>query len=604
MGNRTYPQINRFEATGNVAELVAAVRRLPESSGSGGPGFSSEVIFRPGAPTAPPNYATWAEVETQVNLASGACTVYFDASFAPCVVPATANLLGRGLVTLEGARQSPAALGGGTLVTVLSGAKFNRVRRVVDNLIFEGQLATPLFTFNPLDIMEVATGAGFRLLAGSTASFWKFAAQPNGMLINFGAVFDNTAVPAVPVIDVTDPGALLLLVVTDGINATNASIVGAGATPAILVHDASISAAQAAASFLPGFAPFVPGANDVQIARAEGTGYDDTLVAPPFIAAPPNAFNVQLALDAIKGLLPATAAGRNVIVFDPGIPVGAGNVYKTWPEVQAVASATRGPLTIEIYPNAVLTTPGLNYSDNLLLIGVGFFGPNPTPIETDNTGWNMTADGLEIRDLQVTVKANATAPFEGGNAGCETVLSGTTKIIVDPTSAAPAFSFHGGAPGPDVQRLILRDQARLVTPAGAQIPVSCFGNASLEVFAYDQAVVEDGTIAFGGTGTFTPRQGTGASFSPKQTPSLMPLGVPVMGTYVEEITPGPAPITITHNLKSKFCVVELYNNNDIAVPCDTSAATGAKVTAIDIDKIELDLSFFAADPGWHVVVRR
>lgn len=605
MGNGTYPQLNRFASTGNPDELVDAIRRIPPGSTSpGGPGYASDIIFRPGAPTAPPYYATWPEVETQVNLAAGAITVYFDASAAPVVVPANANLLGNGLITLGGASQSPAALGGGTIVTVLDGAQFNRVRRVVDNLIFEGQLTTPVFNFNPLDIMEVSTGSGFRLLAGSTSGFWKFAAQPNGLLVDFGALFDNTAVPAVPVIDVTDPGALLLLVVTDGINATPASIKGGGANGAILVHDSSISAASATSSFLTGFAPFVPGANDVQISRAEGTSYDDLLVAPPFIAAPPNAYNVQLALDAIKGLLPATASGRNVIVFDPSIPVSAGNVYKTWAEVQGVAATTRGPLTIEIYPNAILTAPGLNYPDGLKLTGVGFFGPNPTPIETDNSGWNMSADGLEIHNLRVVVKANGTAPFDGGNAGCETVLSGTTEIVVDATSLAPAFSFHGGAPGPDVQRLILRDQAKLVTPAGVNRPVNCFGNASLEVFAYDQAVVEDNAIAFGGIGTFTPRQGTGASFSPNQAPSLLPLGVPVMGTYVEEITPDPAPITITHNLRSMFCVVELYNNNNVAVPCDTSAATGAKVTAIDVNTVELDLSFFTADPGWHVVVRR
>lgn len=588
---------------GTSHPVYLLLSRLTRTQGSGGSPGGVDIVFRPGAPSTGPFFATWAEVETAIAAAGSVCTLWFDGSLASCVIPNTANVDGKSFLTMMGASDTVTAFGGGTIVTVQSGAKFKNVRSVSANLGFEGVITTPVFEFDTGKIFTVELDSGFKLLAGSTSAFIKVAPGETLLVrVDLGSYFDNQLVPAIPVVDAT-AAANFALFVTRAINAAPGSFQGAGATFLFFIHDASTNANDAA-NYTTGFAPLSPNANDIFFDKSEGLFYDDLRVAPPFIGAPPHAYNAQLAFDAIKGLLPATAAGRNVIVFNPGIPVSAGNVYKTWAEVQAVASATRGPLTIEIYPNAVLTAPGLNYPDGLKLTGVGFFGPNPTPIETDNSGWNMAADGLEIHNLEVTVKANATAPFEGGNAGCETVLSGTTKIIVDPTSLAAAFSFHGGAPGPDIQRLILRDQARLVAPAGPQVVVNCFGNTTLNVFAYDQSVVEDGAIVFGGIGSFVARQGTGAKFSPNQTPSLLPLGAPVMGTYVEEITPDPVPITINHNLQSKFCVVELYNNNDVAVPCDTSAATGAKVTVIDVNTVELDLSFFTADPGWHVVVRR
>jgi len=584
---------------GPKAELLK--RLASEGGGGGSTAGNSNVIFRPGLATAAPNYATWPEVEAAVVAASSACDLYFDTSNAPCVIPANADLDGRYLTRLLGASDSVIGFGFGDTVTVMSGAKLRNIRQVAENLVFEGVIATPVFVASSPHIFAVGFGGGFRLLAGSTAPFYRVDPGALGIVTSdLGGVFDNSLAPAVPIVDASGAG-FFALVVTRAINGNPGCIKGAGLTPFILVHDASTNALEAAV-YATGFAPTSPGSTDIPLDHAEGEFYDDTKVGPPYIPAPPNAFNVQLALDAIKGLLPATAP-RNVIVFDPAIPFSAGNVYKTWPEVQAVGSAARGPLTIMFHPGCVMTAPGLSYYDNLLLIGTGGNGLNPTPIQTDNSGWNMAAVGLEIRDLDVLVKANAVAPFEGGSATSLVTLSGTTRITVDATSLAVAFSFHGGDPGVQTARVVLRDHARLVTSVGKAV-IGVFdagpGTAGLELEAYDQAVIETNTIDYGGTGGISATESGGGKIDPVQF-SPNPLVASVLGTFQKVVQPADLDLVpVPHGLKSKYVVVEVYDSADTS----QNVASG-RVTLVDEDNLTVDLAPFGVRAGpWTILVRR
>ena len=485
-------------------------------------GVGNTIIFRPGAPTAAPYYATWSEIETEVALVDGDATLVFDNSLAPLVIPANANLDGHNLLVMEGGNDN--MVGGGTIVTVMSGAKLRRIREVT-GMIPQGIIHTPVFDIANGSVLTLSFGAVLKLLPGSTAPFWAITPGFFGVLrADLGGGVDNSLAPTIPIIDAT-AAAGFALIVTRLIQVKTAApfnrvFLGAGATPITFIHDASANAANFA-SVSSGFQPISVGApnfNDVFMDQAEGVAYDDLRVAPPYIAAGDHAFNVQLALDAIKGLLPATAFSGNVIVFDPAIPVSMGNVYKTWPEVQAAGTAAHGPLTIMFMPGCVMTAPGLNYSDNLLMIGYGGFGPNPTPITTAG-GWNMSIVNLEIRDLDIVTGNLVTAPFEGGNAGCQLTLSGTTRISTTLGSSV-AISLHGSPGVPDAQRIILRDQARLITPVGGAPSVlgsgGLAGGAHVEIFAYEQAVVEPNSMSIANVEPTIARQSDGASISTTQ----------------------------------------------------------------------------------------
>ena len=532
---------------GTHSELYLLLSRMNNraTGGGGGGGANATIIFRPGPASTGPYYQTWAEVEAAVAAVGGDCTVVFDASSASITIPATANLDGHYLVNLAGGSggvNAPPVVATATIATVMSGAKFHNVRSVTDNIIFEGALTTPLFVMDdPGRLLSVEFGAGFRLLMGATSPFYTVTpGTPAFLRVDLGGLFDNSAVPGVPIVDASSvvPGSAFGLIVTRAINAQPASIKGSPGTLFLFVHDASTNQQQATdpGGYATGFTPPFPGGNDVFFDTAEGVRYDDLKQLPAFDPVAPNAYNVQKALDKIKLLLPATAS-QNVIVFDHTVGASFGNVYKTWPEVQAAASAANGPLTIMFVPNCVMTTPGLDYTDNLLLIGDGGYGPNPTPIIMDNqTGgipanWNMLAVSIEIRDLAITTRTSDTAPFEGGSAGCQVLLSGTTTIQNDPTSLARSFSFHGSpGPGPtQVARITLKDQARLiesVLPIVVSADTGGGSTASFELYAYDQSVVEENTIDYQATGGLITDQGDGAVIEPVQfAPPLLTVGL-------------------------------------------------------------------------------
>lgn len=203
--------------TVEVAALIAAILEsrsyfatigvVPPPSGGGG-GLTSFAIFRPGAATSAPFYATWAEVATLVTAAAGAFDLYVDSAIAPAIV--TTNLDGLSRLTLRPAR-GPVA-GTNMTLTIADGVQLSNLAAVDGQLVLESTTTTiAALVFNNSSAgMFLANGALLRLNVGATRAFVDVtagAANITAFRLDFSSQFTSAAV-GVPFINLLTAGAV------------------------------------------------------------------------------------------------------------------------------------------------------------------------------------------------------------------------------------------------------------------------------------------------------------------------------------------------------------------------------------------------------------
>jgi hypothetical protein len=172
--------------------------------------FSTFAIFRPGAPTAAPAYATLAEILPLIAAADGAFTLYIDSSLAPAEIPAGTVLDGRDLLTIAPAR-GPV---GGTAMTL-----------TIDD---GGQILNPIGFVGQIDVASATTtipalvvnntnegiflqfGARLLLLAAATRAFLDVIPGPTNLVafnLDFASSFSSAA-PGIPFANLTAAGSV------------------------------------------------------------------------------------------------------------------------------------------------------------------------------------------------------------------------------------------------------------------------------------------------------------------------------------------------------------------------------------------------------------
>lgn len=221
--------------------LIATVDQ--DFAGSAGPpgppGISADgAIFRPGAPSVAPVYATWAEIEAVIAASAGALTVYVDDSLAPAIVPATANTdfnyAGK-LAPFKGSSDGSTD----NILTIADGGRLRNLRAIDGDLQVRAAptVVNPLQWTGPRDFVMrdgaslVQTGGAVPLISVPPGVNFALLAHVDGQI--------STTVPGVPMI-FAGAGSTFVLVREDNIQANwDNKISGAPTATIGDAHDAS-----------------------------------------------------------------------------------------------------------------------------------------------------------------------------------------------------------------------------------------------------------------------------------------------------------------------------------------------------------------------------
>lgn len=206
---------------------------IPISAGS--------VLFRPGIASNPPLHVeTWAEVETAIAAVQGVIEVLVDDDLAPAIIPATADTEMFGRVILS----TPDLIPGATL-QIADGGRIRNPSVIQGGLIVSGAptAVIPIVFSTPGVVMR--QGGVVRNDVGAlVAMIDVLAPNPNFILAMIeGSSFDNSAVPAVPIVNLS-PGVGLAWVVLQAVTTpiTPSTIQGDATTSFTYLHDASSEA--------------------------------------------------------------------------------------------------------------------------------------------------------------------------------------------------------------------------------------------------------------------------------------------------------------------------------------------------------------------------
>jgi len=301
--------------------------------GGGGGGAQAFVVWRPGVPSSLNVVETWAEVEARIAATQGNIVVQVDSSIAPAVVPATANTECFGRVQLVGYTLNIAGL---MTVSIADGGRLRNLTTV------KSMVLNCVTTIHEALLQNIAggvlicrEGGQINMALGSTVPAIRYSATFSEVLSFEGATFNNNAGNPLLAMIAVDPG----LTCTHAIISQAGSQAFSGAdaySPQLFAGDATTTLLEILDSSAPQVTQtwFLGTVNAVPMSTARGTSYDDTLVAPPLGAA-----NVQDAIDELK-------ASGGTLIFRPGEPSPAGNVYASWTLLYTAFQATQGPQTI------------------------------------------------------------------------------------------------------------------------------------------------------------------------------------------------------------------------------------------------------------------
>jgi hypothetical protein len=183
-------------------------------------------------------------VEIAIAAADGHLIVFMDDTFAPCVVPATADTDMRGTVILDTVATIP-----GAVLTIADGGRIRRPAQIQGALVIH---AAPTAVF-PIEMdtspgMIMIRGAGLVSDPGATIAILH-TNEPSGFILAMLAAcyLDNSSVPGVPIVQIT-PGSAFIWTALEMIShpPTPNLIQGDATTAFFYVHDASsVAVAQA-----------------------------------------------------------------------------------------------------------------------------------------------------------------------------------------------------------------------------------------------------------------------------------------------------------------------------------------------------------------------
>jgi len=550
---------------GPTADALRDLARAAVGAALGG--SSLGVVYRPGAPTAPPYYATWGEVQAIVALEQGDLVVFLDDSFVS-PLPITGASDGFGRLVISPARYFFA---GSLLETkIADGAYLDNIRAFVGamKIISLRTGAVPPLQHSAVNVTQLSNGAQLVNDATATQPFIDIApGEVFALAMTRGAGLDNSANNAVPIVDLLVGGqpAQHAWFTFDGFQFNGATLVRGGVNAQFqYTHDLSSGAVDVTG--------IVGGQTQRQLLDASAQ-YTYKPGAPwQFLGAT----EFSLWSDVVANMDPSNA-GPKVI----------------------------GPRTLYIdsafAPGGIADVPAGTY---------GFNGPVSWRGVNSSLGSKVRfldgaklSDSFEFRDLQIEV-TNTVDPLIG-TAAQQITLSGCTSVTV--SGSKPFLEPTIGS-----TRVVLRDRAQIAgtpaTPAvgvlslGARMDVSAHEESRIELDALGYAAGTDGNVLLDDAAFLDYAQAHAPAFAPDTL-----AGIPQLvtgGSYRQpftnaDIQPGNT-ITITHDLSEKFACVEVYDGGDKVVLADN---VGLTVTAIDESQVELD--FAAPIVGtYHVVVRR
>lgn len=317
---RILPDVQVYDGPGDVATVRGVRARDVAGTGGGGSAASDDgVIYRPGGVSSGNVLATAAEVAAACLAAHGALTVYVDPSLSPtpgvAVMPAGVVWEGAGRLKIEPYAFTSAST---PVLGVEDGAQIRDVLSFGGNLVIASRCTSaPPLAWPTVQgpIVRVGGNVQWYLDAVATEPFVRVP-PGGGMVIVFDGAsgFDNSAAPAVPVVDVGAGANMIVPLANRNPFATTPSqfLMGAGAT-ITFARDAT-----AAPSSLVG-----PGVTDVLVAFATN-----------IVAA--GAAGALQKRNSVDGAIMASSLAEDGGVLTIGV---ASQSYETDPDVRTLTPA-------------------------------------------------------------------------------------------------------------------------------------------------------------------------------------------------------------------------------------------------------------------------